>query len=485
LENTLPVAKEDDDLMEVKILAPVGLQGTVRLKISNPHSSIRLWTTRKKDALVNIPAGGKEYATADLPQTIFVEGIALGRAVMTLEYIGNTTILPDTLNIDVVSLSATQTYVNDKTLVVTSSRVIYDYNRDIRFTVQQGVGTPSPSPYTYLWDLDGNTKFNEGIWEVGNIGNNVGTADVCYGPSPTGQKNIFLPKNFDNRRIVYQTSVMLTDGKKLNGFKISKAFRVALDRFNIKIPPAADSFQGTAVSATESGRRLEIAGLIKTLPTGFEANTPPNPDPYSQEWFEINFKLDKDPTKTIDNGNRLQYSPITTVPMDGNWGNTNPNNQSAVLGLVPFLGHGTNRKIYVAMVSQLAYDCGLKKEDLLAVAEHEYQHIRQHVLVKQVGSVWWSLDDYWLRLNTPFYCLDIMEADSHLISLKSNGCWTFISMNLYDFCRYYKDSCAEFGFINDFNVECKTKILLQQIYDDLPFSEMKNPGYDYYVRPPK
>jgi hypothetical protein len=137
LENTLPVAKEDDDLMEVKILAPVGLQGTVRLKISNPHSSIRLWTTRKKDALVNIPNGGKEYEIADLSQNgkFFVEGIALGRAVITLEYDGDATgIINDKINIDVVNLYESQ--IDDDL-----RHVIYDYNADIKFEVKLGPGT--------------------------------------------------------------------------------------------------------------------------------------------------------------------------------------------------------------------------------------------------------------------------------------------------------------------------------------------------------
>jgi hypothetical protein len=226
---------------------------------------------------------------------------------------------------------------------------------------------------------------------------------------------------------------------------------------------ALDTYEGTAVATTEADRRVEVAGLA-TPPAGMSDT--PSSGTYSQTWFETNYGIEVSPPGTaINDGNRLQYSTDTSA-----------------YGLTPYDGMGDDRRVFVVVVCKAAYDEGLKLEDLQAIARHECNHAVQHIAVTQTGTVWRRLDDYYASANG---YQSFRESESYLISLLSNASWRYISSRLPLFHSYYNSAVAACSLITDPSTKADAKKLLQDIYDDIPFLEMKRSDYDYYVRPPE
>jgi len=435
----------EDDLMKVTIasVSPATLPGNVTLRIILGADKIKLWprATKGNDAeIITLPGGIRTYAISALPQDLYVEGVALGRAVMTLEYTLASRTISDTVNIDVVTLQATQGGTRN---------VINDYNSDITFAVQP---SSLPAEYTYLWDLDGDGTRKNGAWESSTARETT----VKYSSASSSAVNIQLVKSADNRRKEYTVSVRVTSGGlDQGGLVASRRIRVALD-----------SYEGAAVASTEADRRTEVAGLT-TPPSGF-SNTPPGDATvmHSQAWFEATWGVEVSPPGTaINDGNRLQYSTST-----------------AGYGATRFDGMGNGRRVFVSMVCKKAYDDGLKQEDLQAIARHECNHAAQHIDVKQTGTVWRRLDDYYGSQDG--YSV-FREADSYCVDLESNASWLYARTTLSRFDNQYTDALNACTDITEPTTKASARARLQNIYERLPFIEMKRSDYFPHVRAPQ
>jgi hypothetical protein len=429
----------EDDLMRVRLNVTPVLTGNATLTIASGAANVRLWPRATKGTsseIITIPSGGLTYTISTLPQDIYVEGIALGRTVMKLEYTVDATTFSDTLNIDVVMLRESQG--NDR-------KVINDYNSDISFVVMSDKALSSQ--YVCHWDLDGDGTRSGGAWESDTTVN----TSVKYSGNPSGVGNVNLPVNAANRRKTYDCSVMITSAGLPSGLVIHRSIRVALD-----------SYAGTNVATTEAERRTEVAGLT-TPPQGF-ANTPASGD-CSQAWFESNYGVEVSPPGlAINNGNRLQYSTDT-----------------GAYGLTPYTGAGASRSVYAVMVLKAAYDAGFKREDLQSVAVHECRHAAQHIAVAAGGNNWRTVDGYYTQASG---YSRLREADAERVELGANGSWHYLRENSL-FRTAYDGALADYSAMSSGTGKNAAKAILQSIYTDIAFLEMKIAGYDWYVRPPE
>jgi len=116
--------------------------------------------------------------------------------------------------------------------------------------------------------------------------------------------------------------------------------------------------------------------------------------------------------------------------------------------------------------------------------EHEFRHVHQNAQVRNGGTVWRMIDDHFSDQDDfkPFF-----EADAYLVNLKGNGSWKFIKGAGDGFKHHYDGALYQGSHIQDDGTGTKEKVreLLQEIYEQIPFLEMKREGYDWYVRPPE
>lgn len=451
MDYTAAEVPDEKDLMQVRLsVTPATLLGDVTLKIASGGSLIRLWPRATKGAaaeIIAIPAAGQVYGIDSLPKDdIYVEGVALGRSVMTLEHTIGTTTYTDKLNIDVVGLHDSQGGPR---------KVINGYDSDVAFQV---FPTALDAKYKYAWDLDGDGKRKNGDWE--NDENR--TTSVKYSDAPSGPGNVFLEPHAKNRRQEYALSVKLKPAELAGGLVVPRTIRMALGTYEGGPVAASDA------ATNDAARRTEVAGLT-VLPVRFLANTPPGgpTTKYSQAWFEAEYGIEVSPPGVaINDGNRLQYAT---------------RNISA--GIVPFSGRGDDRRVYIAMVGEPAYRAGFKKEDLESVALHERQHIAQNIAIALGGTDWRAVDD---ALSASDY-ENLAEAEAYGVELSANGSWRFIALQS-DFAAgkfRYPVAMFQYDAMPPGPAKLATKRILQKIYDDIPFLEMKRRDYNWYVRAPR
>ena len=431
----------EDDLMRVLLsVGPSDLPGNGTLTITSGATNVRLWPSASKGTsgeLIVLPPEGRSYAIASLPSELYVEGIALGRTVMTLEYTVGSITVKDTLNIDVVMLRESQSG---------QRRVINSYNSDISFIVQSDHALSSQ--YICYWDLDGDGVHDSGVWESDTDTDAV----VKYSSAASCAGNIQLPTTAANRRKTYDVSVVLAAPGFSGGLLIRKTIRVALG-----------TYEGTAVATTEAGRRAEVPTLAAP-PAGF-TDTPASGD-YSQSYFESNYGVatTPPPCNAINAGNRLQYSTNTNA-----------------FGLTPFNGMGAGRHVYVVMVLEAAYNAGFKREDLQSVALHECRHASQHISVAAGGNNWRAVDDYYTQASG---YANLREADAECVELNANGSWLYLHDDSW-FRNKYTSALTDYGNMTAGDGKNAAKAILQSIYEDIPFLEMKRNDYDWSVRAPQ
>ncbi|MDR1923341.1 MAG: hypothetical protein LBQ66_03110 [Planctomycetaceae bacterium] len=465
----------DDDLVECKVdIKPADMKEAAvngEVKISSSDANIRIWKQKNKGDkgsiipdMSNIPDESKKnYKASDLPLTVYVEGIKAGKDALRAEYTTSTGQVASGeygwLSIGVVALIATQ---NGKQKIINANI------SPIKFTVEGG------------GDFD--TKFTWTVSQTLNPGTTLGknnTISLKYGETGC---DVTLPEDAANRRFTSEVTVSI-DGK----LTLKRTVRVA-----------QATYQGSPVKTTIDDRRIEVIGLVNVdkLPTGFDNTETPDDDKnkeYSQKWFEKIFTgewINGTPPPVTINGNRLQYAP---------------NNNNRELANTIFTdGLGSNRKVYAVFFLSNAYANGFKLEDIRAVAEHECQHVRQHVDVKKGGTNWRTLDDYYSD-NEKY--LDLREADAQSVELCADQCWKFMDGamgTLGLLVQKYGLANAEYerltptttsGPVNGIRVRAATqtdarsaaKAILQGIYKRIPeeLQDIKCKDYDWSIRPPK
>jgi len=129
------------------------------------------------------------------------------------------------------------------------------------------------------------------------------------------------------------------------------------------------------------------------------------------------------------------------------------------------------------------------REDLVATVNHEIKHLRQHVSVRDnapANNVWRLLDNFFGGAGG---YSDLREAEGHLSELLDpQVSWRHqlpaVQNDLAAFTNRYTASLGVLGGIPAGATRAATRQLLQTMYRDIPFFEMKRAGYDRFVRAP-
>jgi hypothetical protein len=429
------------------------------VKVKPTGSNLRIWKNAKKGDKNSIIAD-KTYSVSELPQTMYVEGIKNNSDSISAEYIppqNKTVGQTKMLDFGVVSLIETQmtkvettdTSGTKVTTNVPQRKIINENTKPITFTVEGGnvfIGK-------YNWTVPGH-----------NNAANIGTSSVItvtYGASGC---NVTLPEDAANRRFTTTVSVTLDNGK----LNLSRTIRVA-----------QATYQGTAVATTLTTRRTEVPTLV-TLPTmdpmPVNTSVPPNPPVLgSATYFDNTYGTD-----FTGNGNaKFRYATLLNS-----------------YGRITTYGKGSDRKVYAAMLSKKAYDAGLRLEDLTSIAEHEARHANQNIWMRADNINWVKLEQNVIFAQRK----NFMEADAYTTNLNSNGSWRYINTRFNWFCDFYNDAETYFfqkvvntsksntntvRNIADKDLSDAMRTILQEIYKNVPFQEMKRKEYNYRVRPPR
>ena len=76
------------------------------------------------------------------------------------------------------------------------------------------------------------------------------------------------------------------------------------------------------------------------------------------------------------------------------------------------------------------------------------------------------------------------EAESYCVNMESDASWLYMQTRFQYFRDNFNQSKTLFAAITHPPTQGAAKVLLQTIYERIPFLEMKRTGYDYYVGAP-
>lgn len=209
--------------------------------------------------------------------------------------------------------------------------------------------------------------------------------------------------------------------------------------------------------------------------------TPPGgPPPTPTVETTVSLVWQSPSTQTLPDGTTI----VTTVTMANEAGNQII--QYATIGtnygLVEAVAGGAGRRVYGAMLFSVAY-VDLKLQDLESIAHHEARHANQHIWMKP-HTISTDSRPEWVFLETvPFRPAReyFMETDSECVELCQNGSWRYLKNKSY-FQSAYINALGVYTTRAAGNIKGAMKTILQEIYQDVPFMEMKYrpfPGYEY------
>lgn len=461
----------DDDLVKVDLpTMPENTTGEAVLKLGEGSDKVRLWTQNTKGAKqtdgsneheIVIPAAGKSYTLATLPASVYVEGMKTGPVQMTLNYtIGNQ---KQTLlwNIHVVALRIKEEIGQG----IKKQRVVYRGRID--FEVEGG---PDGE---YFWDLDGDDHRGMALseWDRSRIKNDILYSQ--YAPDYYTRNRVQLLPGVDKQKEKYKITVEVP-GELI----LERTIRVTVH-----------GYYGTPLTGVTIAERQDEIKSLSTVVGQYDPTPKGDKNqPSSQAWFEdvqgIIRDIDgqpetpNDPAPQPTGEHRLQYAPKFNVPM--------ANAAAWSPGVGPI----------VALISPAVYSQCQVKEAALFPIHHEERHIAQYIAAKnqQPDNVWYKLGE--TDLSQKF--LDFYEVDGHALILKE-GTWYYLWTDSLDKFNTYHDRAEK--LVSDSMVASQVdpspfpdlatrtvcRKLLQDLYKDLPFEEMKkdDSDYDITVRPPK
>ena len=178
----------------------------------------------------------------------------------------------------------------------------------------------------------------------------------------------------------------------------------------------------------------------------------------------------------LNAGNRIFYTP------------------KAINGAVlKFYQPSTNVHVLGATLGALIWDTGQTREDLIACANHEKRHCEQN---RQVHTN--TPPDNVYRLLAVCYGSAgeedynrFAEAECHLIELEDTNVGWFHASDpstqadlLWFKQRFSLCVESEYPGLAPAATKTKAREFLQDLYDRIPWLEMKRTGYDMHVRPP-
>lgn len=515
----------ETDLMKVtlRVGSPIGLTGNAVLKVTSGADRIRIWPRRTKGQaheIITIPPEGLQIDVTELPKDIYVEGIALGGAVMELEYefSDESVLYGDQISIDVVRLLEREPCPFDQ---FHTRRVIYPYDSEVQFVVDFGSAAGDiPVYYSYEWNLDGADNHNP--WQDLN----ESPVTASFGAGDSGPGTVRLAPTADNRRKTYNVSVKVSGGDGSPHLELHRPVRVALG-----------TYEGTPVASTDAGRVAEVPGLA-TPPPGFNPTPPGDASvEYSHAWFEDRYGVARSisggagaaVTATVQGGEVVAinvseggtgYSAATTVSItgDGSGATATVTMQDGVITAISVTDSGSgytaanvviedagNRlqystsmvgqgvmftadpaKVYVCLVNKRAYDLGLKREDLQSIALHEVRHAEQFMAVRDVESDWHALHHHYGGWSDGTDYDYLVEADARIANLNSNASWRhFFTIDFAHGNSFYHGALDAYDQLLAEDAKSAARRILQDVYTAIPFLEMKRDDYDWSVRAPK
>jgi hypothetical protein len=442
--DSLEDAPLEDDLLRVTLeLSPSVSAGRLNLSVvegDKGMARIRLWPTAFKGRAADVIKLPANIAVSSLPRDFFVEGLQTGQATLEAVYTHAGQTSTDRIAINVVELQESQG---------AKRRVIYDYNTDIEFEV---VG--APNNYTFDWDLDGDGSFNSAVFEKGRT-----TAKVkCkYGPVQDAN-TVLLPQTAATRRQVFDVAVRVTGGLVLHvkgttfeNLTVRKGMRVALA-----------TNQGAPLPAPTTAGLQTLFAWSDTNPVGFDPLNPPDP--------------------THSGANRISFNAALTA------------NAQTAIRQAP--APSIKPKVCFVEVGPQIWTSGQKREDLVATVNHEQEHLKQSVQMRDnnpPNNVWFLLNQYYgggQSLTGKGSFRNFFEAGGELTELEDVNVSWFHQLpgstqgDLTKFHTFFDGALNDMANISHTATKSAARELLQDMYSRLPFFEMKRPGYDHFVRPP-
>ena len=414
--------EREDDLLEVELAATSGKpprDGAV-LEIVEGGENIRLWPDRRKGRKRDILSGPVvRVANIDIPRRLFVEGIKPGTALLRLRWNDGGGDQTFSLYIDVLALEIRQGG---------SQRFIYNAG-DITLSLEPESLLRTPA------------YFGRIAWS----GDASGRQSRVVLPFDPGDKAVM-------RRAVYAPKVTVNDALV----------------FERKIRVRQKVYTGTPVARTTPERRREVESLLAVPDIPLMKTELPDSASkwYTQAWFEAYYTGSEgpnDPVKPI-NESRLQYAPRITRERNL-WG-------VAFQYLTP----------YGVFISPQAYEDGLKREDLAAVAHHELRHLT-HFSTMYAATGFWHVLCRHLEYKIATY---FMEADASSASLHSDCSWRYMHKCGNDMTRNYRLAEAEIAKLPSLPQIESAVTVLQDVYKDIPpdMDEFKRQGFECHIRPP-
>lgn len=421
----------EDDLLEIRLsLAPAGQAGNVRLRAVSGGNRIRVWPRSTKGAAGDVIALPANLPANNLPPSLFVEGLQTGQVTLEASFTAGGQTVTDRLVINVVELVETQGGAR---------KIIYDYNSDIRFEVRGG-----PANYTYEWDFDGDGAFGNAQAEQ-----NRNTADetIRYGPAASAN-TIQLVENAANRRSVFNVAVRLTGGLVLRVKGVTT--EGGATRSGIRV--ALGTHQGQPLPAMSTAGLHTLFAWSDVFPVRFDALVPPDP--------------------THSGANRISFDAATGAN-----------------ATTSFDGVGAGRQVLFVEVGPGIWNRGEMREDLVGTVNHEIRHLQQHASVRDdapPGNVWRRLDDHF---GGAAGYGDFRECEGHFSENQDTTISWFhlIAAGQRDLRQFHTRYNAALGVLATLPAgaaRTAARQLLQDIYRNIPFFEMKRAGYDFSLRAP-
>lgn len=480
----------------------------ITLEVDTPDR-VRIWPAKTKGTKLDIiDLQVPEIYSSDnmIPnqwytRSFYIEGLDIGEAKFTAKVREMSVLSPRTktteFSVHVVSLVESQDG---------KRKVINEKGKHITFEIMGGAAFKGK----VRWREE-NTALTH--WRTMDGNNYMSAIEYCDMTFPDSPHKVKIPEDAANRRFVSTVTADICETDIRPG-QYPPSSVLSLLR---KVRVAQNTYQG-GNTTTPAGddeiafRRAQVQGLA-VPPPGFnntETDWWGNDDgrDYSESYYNVLYTGEGAPTI---NSRRLQYAPAWEQHLlvhypEYDWDN---------LGLTMWNEErGAKCKVYALFIFSRAYnietDLGettrLAREDLVSIAQHECQHARQLIAIRDGGNHWRTMDAAFSSgIITGVQFAAFLEADAYLTDLTSDaGSWKYIAFvpfsNFTDYKGYGKDTHGALECCNGklpAPTKAAAKAILQAIYKEIgkdsnEFIEMKRhhkigdvPGYTPSIRAPK
>lgn len=495
----------ENNLLKLDVrITPDGIQRRAKLSITSNRNNVRVWPSAHKGVKNDIiqfthkPSDPPDtYSCEEFPVpmngnpvSFYVEGIKIDPADAGTKFVAEIVGMPATkkeLTVHVVSLVEKQAVSIPTGGTVDERRVVYN-----KGTINYEVKGGSAFSGKIRWKeshaaspLSGNTDINITYSNAATSGNNIQVSEDAIAA---------------NRRFMSTVTAEIHNGAP------TPVVVLPLKR---EVRVAQDDYHGTSV-VTPPGynetifRRAQVAvmallPMVELLPNN--TLTPPDATPFSAAWFDKNYGTAM--VAAIAGGTAKPNQAIQY----GAWFTSTPFLLNEPGGVVfDNRERGALNRIYCVLLFKSIYDLFKNLEDVTAVADHEARHAWQFLWMRPSGpgspnsgakQEWVDLERDALAQRNLF-----MEADAYNIGLENLGVtWKFIALiGPINFRGNYINALNAYdGVINagtNSGLEAAMKKILQDVYKDVPFKEMKyrpgipgDPGlplqYNWIIRAPR